>query len=156
MTTIAYKNGVIAYDSQITSGNTITYDDYQKCHEVKGVKFFMSGKTCDYTALQDAYFGGVVTREVDASAIVADGDSLWCVGAGVPEGFWKSPIMLDSIYAIGSGADHAITAMDMGATAYEAVRMAAKRDTGTGGIIRAVTINEGMADAKTNAPSVIA
>ncbi|ANH98953.1 proteasome subunit beta [Pseudomonas koreensis] len=145
MTTIAYKDGVIAYDSQITSGNTIIYDDYQKCHQVKGVRFFMSGKTCDYTALQDAYFGGVVTREVDASAIVADGEGLWCIGAGIQEGFWKSPIMLDSIYAIGSGSDHAITAMDMGASAYEAVQMAAKRDTGTGGTIRAVTVGVGKA-----------
>jgi len=143
MTTIAYKDGVIAYDSQITSGNTITYDDYQKCHEVKGVRFFMCCKTCDYTALQDAYFGGVVTKEVDASAIVADSDGLWCVGAGVQEGFWKSPVMLDSIYAIGSGADHALTAMDMGATASQAVQMAAKRDTGTGGTIRTVIIGAG-------------
>lgn len=145
MTTIAYKDGVIAYDSQITSGNTITYDDYQKCHEVKGVRFFMCGKTCDYTALQDAYFGAAVIRQVDASAIVADGEGVWCVGAGVEEGFWKSPIMLGATYAIGSGADHAITAMDMGATAYQAVQMAAKRDTCTGGTIRTVTIDPGRA-----------
>jgi ATP-dependent protease HslVU (ClpYQ) peptidase subunit len=140
MTTIAYKDGVIAYDSRITCGRTVTYDDYEKCHEVKGVKFFMCGKTCDYTTLQDAYFGAAVTKEVDASAIVADGEGLWCVGAGVEDGFWKSPIPSSAIYAIGSGADHAITAMDMGATAYQAVQMAAKRDTGTGGMIRTASI----------------
>lgn len=145
MTTIAYKDGVIACDSQITSGNTITYDDYQKCHEVKGVRFFMCGKTCDYMALQNAYFGSAVTNEVDASAIVADGEGIWCVGASVEDGFWKSPIMLNSTYAIGSGDDHAITAMDMGATAYQAVQMAAKRDTGTGGTIRTVIIDQGKA-----------
>lgn len=156
MTTIAYKDGVIAYDSQITCGSTVTYDDYEKCHEVKGVKFFMCGKTCDYTALQNAYFGAAVTREVDASAIVADGEGLWCVGAGVEDGFWKSPIPASAIYAIGSGADHAITAMDMGATAYQAVQMAAKRDTGTGGLIRTVIINEGVTDAKTTSPGVSA
>ncbi|ROM84863.1 proteasome subunit beta [Pseudomonas brassicacearum] len=154
MTTIAYKDGVIAYDSQITSGSTITYDDYQKCHEVKGVKFVMCGKTCDYTALQDAYFGASVTRDLDTSAIVLDGDGLWYVGADVQSGFWKSPVRLEASYAIGSGADHAITAMDMGLTAYQAVEMAAKRDTGTGGTIRTLIINEGMADAKTNAPGV--
>ncbi len=27
MTTIAYKDGVIAYDSQVTRGDVITYDD---------------------------------------------------------------------------------------------------------------------------------
>ncbi|WP_339419026.1 proteasome subunit beta [Pseudomonas sp. RL_105y_Pfl1_103] len=136
MTCIAYKNGVIAYDSQITCGSTITYDDYEKCHEVKGVRFVMCGKTSDYAALQGAYFGSSVTRDLDASAIVSDGEGLWCVGASIEDGFWKSPIPAGAIYAIGSGADHAITAMDMGASAIGAVEMAAKRDTGTGGIIR--------------------
>jgi hypothetical protein len=51
--------------------------------------------------------------------------------------------MVDSVYAIGCGSDHAITAMDMGATAYQAVQMAAKRDTGTGGTIRAATVGVG-------------
>lgn len=36
-------------------------------------------------------------------------------------------------YAIGSGAVHAITAMDCGKTAAQAVQMAAKRDCNTGG-----------------------
>ena len=39
-------------------------------------------------------------------------------------------------YAIGSGADHAFTAMDCGCSAKEAVQMAVKRDTCTGGRIR--------------------
>jgi hypothetical protein len=64
MTPIAYKDGVIAYDSQITSGNTITYDDYQKCHDVKGIRFFMSGKICDYSALQNTYFAACPPRRV--------------------------------------------------------------------------------------------
>ena len=64
--------------------------------------------------------------------------------------------MLGATYAIGSCADHAIPPMDMGATAYQAVQMAAKRDTGTGGTIRTVIINEGMADAKTTTPGVTA
>jgi hypothetical protein len=38
--------------------------------------------------------------------------------------------------AIGTGTDHAITAMDCGLSAREAVKMAMKRDTGTGGRIR--------------------
>ena len=71
-------------------------------------------------------------------------------------GLWKSPILLDRVYAIGSGSPFAFAAMDMGANAYKAVEMAAKRDTSTGGKIRTVIINEGMADAKTNAPGVTA
>lgn len=47
MTTIAYKDGVIAYDSQITRGNTITYDDYEKCVERNGVRLICSGAVSD-------------------------------------------------------------------------------------------------------------
>lgn len=89
MTPIAYKDGVVAYDSQITSGNTITYDDYLKCHEVEGDRFFMCGKICDYSALQNTYFGAAVTKEVEASAIVADGEGMvcrcWCSGCILEE-----------------------------------------------------------------------
>ncbi|MNC73653.1 hypothetical protein D3C75_1248910 [compost metagenome] len=63
---------------------------------------------------------------------------------GYTEGkLWKSPLLLDRPYAIGSGTDHAYTAFDMGATAYQAVEMAAKRDTGTGGNIRTLTVKAG-------------
>jgi hypothetical protein len=43
---------------------------------------------------------------------------------------------LDSVYAIGSGAEYAIGAMDFGATAQESVRISANRDVNTGGRIR--------------------
>jgi len=42
----------------------------------------------------------------------------------------------DKVYSIGSGSDHALTAMDMGATAEKAVEMAMQRDICTGGRIR--------------------
>uniref|UniRef100_A0AAU6W498 Proteasome subunit beta n=2 Tax=root TaxID=1 RepID=A0AAU6W498_9VIRU len=153
MTTIAYKDGVIAYDSQITSGNTITYDDYEKCHEVKGVKFVMSGKTSDYEDLQSAWFGASVTRNLEAAAIVFDSERLWYIGADTDSGFWKCPIDGKGLYAIGSGADHALTAMDMGATAGEAVEMAKKRDTGTGGQVRLLVIAMGRASEQANTSS---
>jgi hypothetical protein len=38
--------------------------------------------------------------------------------------------------AIGSGHKHAITALDLGCSAVEAIRMTIKRDACTGGIIR--------------------
>ena len=37
MTTIAYKDGVIAYDSRVTRGDLITDDDCDKCIERDGV-----------------------------------------------------------------------------------------------------------------------
>ena len=153
MTTIAYKDGVIAYDSRRTCDGRIITDSADKKREREGYMFFGCGSTSDILNLIDAFFGAKIKGECDAQAIVAFGG---CVTEIIlSEGrLFKYPV--DHEYAIGSGSDNAITAMDMGATAYQAVQMAAKRDTGTGGTIRTVIINEGMADAKTTAPGVTA
>lgn len=141
MTTIAYKDGVIAYDSQITRGDVITYDDYEKCIEQAGVKFFCCGTVSDYQRLVDAYFGAKPDGNIDATALVLDGDSLMMVAVDDATGLWKSPVMRDRPYAIGSGTPYAFAAMDMGASAEKAVEMAARRDTSTGGRIRSLWIS---------------
>lgn len=51
MTTIAYKDGVIAYDSRCTRATIITDDDCKKLDMVEGVHFLCSGATCDFDAL---------------------------------------------------------------------------------------------------------
>ncbi|MBD1589772.1 proteasome subunit beta [Pseudomonas typographi] len=144
MTTIAYKDGVIAYDSRISDGSFIIHDDYDKRHEVKGVQFVLSGKVCDYPKLIDAWFGGPVTVELECAALAYDGESLWYVGASPQHGLCKTPIWAERPYVMGSGGDHAITAMDMGATAAEAVEMAKKRDTSTGGKVRTLIVLPGV------------
>ena len=145
MTTIAYKDGVIAYDSRITNGSTITHDDFEKCQEVKGVKFVLSGYVCDYAKLIGAWFGETVTSTVECAALVFDGSALCYASYSAEDGLCKTPIWLERPYAIGSGSDHALTAMDMGATAYKSVEMAAKRNSSTGGTIRTVIIDPAKA-----------
>ncbi|AZF37708.1 hypothetical protein C4J88_2926 [Pseudomonas sp. R4-39-08] len=153
MTTIAYKDGVIAYDSRRTCDGRIITDCADKKRERDGHVFFGSGSTSDILNLMDAFFGAKIEGECDAQVIVVhDGrvtEIIWTEGR-----LFKYPV--DHEYAIGSGSDNAITAMDMGATAFQAVEMASKRDTSTGGTIRTMIIDEGMADAKTNAPGVTA
>lgn len=141
MTTIAYKDGVIAYDSQVTRGDVITDDDYEKCIEQKGVKFFCTGAVSDHQRLVDVYFGAKPEGNIDATALVTDGETLMHIAVDDDTGLWKSPIRLDRVYAIGSGTPYAFAAMDMGGTAYQAVEAAKKRDTSTGGKIRTLTIN---------------
>lgn len=142
MTTIAYKDGVIAYDSRVTRGDLITDDDCDKCIERDGVRFFLSGALCDYEALVAAYFGVAPSGKVDASAIVLDDGNLMMVAIDDDDGLWKSPIKPDRPYAIGSGTPYAFAAMDMGASAEKAVEMAARRDTSTGGKIRTLRIDQ--------------
>lgn len=140
MTTIAYKDGVIAYDSRSTRGTTILDDDTNKLQVVKGVRFLCTGATCDFAALIAAFFGADAPSAVEASALAWDGSALWLVGHDDKTGAWKDSLELDRPYAIGSGSNHALTAMDMGATAVEAIQMAKKRDTCTGGRVRKLVI----------------
>ncbi|PHX25815.1 proteasome subunit beta [Pseudomonas syringae pv. syringae] len=140
MTTISYKDGVIAYDSCCTRGTTITDDDCEKLETVKGVHFLCTGCTCDFDALIAAYFGTVASAPVESSGYAVDDGALWLIGHDDKTGFWKSRIRLDTGDAIGSGSAFALAAMDMGATAAEAVDAAKKRDTSTGGRVRTLNI----------------
>jgi ATP-dependent protease HslVU (ClpYQ) peptidase subunit len=139
MTTIAYKDGIIAYDGRVSRGSTIVYDDFDKMREREGVCFFGTGSTGDINELIGAWFGEEIVGECGANALVLHDGSLTLIG--YDEGkVWKSPVVLDRSYSIGSGSEHALTAMDMGASAYQAVEIAMKRDSCTGGKIRTITV----------------
>jgi len=144
MTTIAYKDGIIAYDSRIVQGITICDDDFEKCIFKDGFFFFLSGPTCDYEKFMNHFI-----NNRDESNLPVEG-----VGAFVYDkklgalyqvqnsenSFWYVRMETAKICSIGSGSDHAITAMDMGASAEAAIKMAMKRDTCTGGRIRTFKI----------------
>jgi hypothetical protein len=140
MTTIAYKDGVIAYDSRQTRNDRIVSDDAMKHQVVDGVSFFLSGAVCDEKALIAAYFGTPSQVPVECSGYVVDGGRLLMVGHDDKTGVWKQDLDLSNPDAIGSGSPYAIAAMDVGASAEDAVRAAMKRDIYTGGTIRTITI----------------
>lgn len=142
MTTIAYKDGVIAYDPRQTRGGAIVSDDCLKCEIVSGVSFFLSGCVCDEQALIAAYFGTPSKDPVECSGFVADNGKLMMVGHDDKTGIWKQPLDPANADAIGSGSANALAAMDMGASADEAVRAAMKRDIYTGGTARTMVIRE--------------
>lgn len=142
MTTIAYKDGVIAYDGRQTRNDRIVSDSAAKCQVVDGVSFFLSGAVCDEKALIAAYFGTASPVPVECSGYVVDDGKLMMVGHDDKTGIWKQELDLSNPDAIGSGAAYAIAAMDMGASAEDAVRAAMKRDIYTGGTVRTVTIKQ--------------
>lgn len=142
MTTIAYKDGVIAYDSRQTRGGAIVSDDCRKCEIVNGVSFFLSGCVCDEKALIAAYFGTPSKDPVECSGFVVDAGKLMMVGHDDKTGVWRQPLDPANPDAIGSGSAYALAAMDMGASAEEAVRAAMKRDIYTGGTVRTVVIHD--------------
>ncbi|MNJ79145.1 hypothetical protein D3C77_770710 [compost metagenome] len=62
------------------------------------------------------------------------------VGHDDKTGIWRQELDPANPDAIGSGAPYALAAMDMGASAEDAVRAAMKRDIYTGGKIRTLRI----------------
>jgi hypothetical protein len=133
MTTIVYANNEMAWDSRTTAGSAIASDDSQKRHVLNGVTFWMAGTVGDYEEFFLAYFGGRASRKLNVAAFILDKGKLHRAGFDDGE-VWLSPVRFPE--AIGSGSEHAITAIDCGCTPAQAVRMAAKRDTRTGGKIR--------------------
>lgn len=138
MTTIAYKDGVIACDGRITSGDTIFADARDKRQVRGGIWFFLCGE--DHAAAAVVNTWPDVEVPCDRwNALVYDGEALWYCGSTDGE-VWKCKQPANEPMAMGSGSDHALTAMDLGCTAKQAVKMAAKRDAGTGGKIRTYRI----------------
>ena len=144
MTTIAYKDGVIAYDSLETQGSHICDKDCNKHTVEQGIHFFMSGAACDEHALIDCFVNGRdgEGKELNCSAVAYDGEDIWECGFSSDDGFWKVRRKPELKLSIGSGSDYAFGAMDAGLSAKEAVKIAAGRDTGTGGRIRTFKIRK--------------
>ena len=145
MTTIAIKDGVVAFDSRISQEYKVLDDNFNKRRTEKGVEFFIAGNMTDDAAVMEGYFNG---KDVDedletqgkpcADFIIVDGKDVYYGGIS-EESFWKMKLTTTTPYAIGSGSEYALGAMDAGATAKEAVKIAC-RDVFTGGVIRTYRI----------------
>lgn len=132
MTTICYKNNIIAYDSRMMKGTVILSDNYDKMVDVNGIYFFFCGSTCDFDDFIDSYFGKKIDRLLDCQAFVYDHGNLFSVTFDNEEKeVLKSPLPLDIPDAIGSGSHFALMAMDLGSSAEGAIRLASKRDAFT-------------------------
>lgn len=137
MTTIAYKNGIMAVDSLITYDNVVRYNDFEKFKSVDGHMFFLCGEVSDWDLMIETYFKRAApTRDLDCSALVWDGQNMYMGAYRQNEGFWKELIPTNSHMALGSGTDFALMAMDLGQSAAEAVGSASRRCIRTGGILR--------------------
>ena len=64
------------------------------------------------------------------------------VGYDDKTGIWKQELDPANPDAIGSGSAYALAAMDMGASAEDAVRAAMKRDIYTGGRVRTMRVEQ--------------
>lgn len=132
MTTIAVKAGVMAADSRMTFGDRASRCD--KLYRRAGAIIGVAGDASPALLFVDWYGTGrprpelFVTGEAEFYALVLDDRGRiflfdkWCKGERIRE----------SSYAIGSGADLAVGAMDAGKSAIAAVKIACKRDVNSG------------------------
>lgn len=138
MTTIAYKDGVIAYDGRVRSCDTVVDDSFDKHLEKDGVHFFISGVNSDFDKFIKMYLSGELKSDhhMEIHAVILDKGRLYTAAYDDGTTLWVCPERAGNHFSVGSGSHHAITAMDCGLSAKEAVKMAAKRDSATGGKIR--------------------
>lgn len=139
MTTIAYRDGVLAADSRITAGNLIVPGGFYKVRRLPcGSLFAGSGSVDDIERILEAILVGDAPPSVrNTTAVTVDTKgAMWTYEGSVwvrqrgPYGAW------------GSGSPYAYGALAMGASAKDAVRIAIKFDNGSGGPVRAASIKE--------------
>jgi ATP-dependent protease HslVU (ClpYQ) peptidase subunit len=138
MTTIAYKDGIIAVDSRTTSGSTISSDRAQKIFYKDGVCFVLGGQMNLVDDLINSWPDlGIETENIGGFAW--DGEKLWEIVCS-DEKLTKQKHDVNEPWACGTGGDFALGALDMGATAEEAVKIAIGRDIYSGGEVKTVRI----------------
>lgn len=135
MTTIAYKDGVIAFDSRLSEDDLIISDSFSKHYSDDSIHVFFAGTVVLVPVLIDMLDGPLLAQAPgELEALVWNGKQLYW--AGIDGGYYyKMNINLDTPFAIGSGKIFAYTSFDMNGDAVTAVTMAAKRDKNTGGVI---------------------
>ncbi|PHR99248.1 MAG: proteasome subunit beta [Blastopirellula sp.] len=142
MTTIALdSNGLVAFDSRVTEGSTIVDDAANKHIKRNGVHYFFSGRDADEELLIAAVEGAIkedYADAIDVYAIIYKDGAFYTAGISQNDGYFWQKERLGNCVAIGSGGSHALTAMDCGLDAKEAVKMAIKRNAGSGGRVRTI------------------
>lgn len=144
MTTIAYKDGVIAGDSQSTGGgNLIISLATPKCFSKDGNLLGVCGLFGDNLKIIKWFHGGM---EGDVPEINEDSEAIIVTANGDLFGFWENQTMTKlgglDFYAIGSGSPIAFGALHMGATAIQAVEAAIAHDVYSGGEISSFSLRE--------------
>ncbi len=147
MTTVAYKSGLLAFDSRITQ-DTLSVGHGVKGRITKDYMIAAAGECQDIAAFFDWVEAGMTItdrpkfglndREVEVEALmVTKKGKIYCFDNRI------YPFEIDApFYALGSGGQLAMGAMACGASAFKAVKIASQYDTATGGEIKVLAIKK--------------
>lgn len=137
MTTIAVKDGVMACDSQLTNGVSGSVQKIRKKGDII-IGYCGDWIAAEYMAkyyLSDRQEELIEDRKDDVELIVLKKTGIYIVDKKLREAR-----ICGKHYSIGSGSMAAMTAMNMGATAIEAIREAIKVDEYSGGKIKSIAL----------------
>lgn len=144
MTTIVYRDGVMAGDGRETIQNDehssyyILRDNCIKVWRLPDGRLFGAahGSEC-IERLRDALMKGLPPPKLEdiAGMVVDRRHRIWLYEGNI----WQ-PVPKMKYYAVGSGSILAFSALDAGASAIEATKIAAKRDPFSGGKIHWVKL----------------
>jgi len=146
MSTVAYKDGIMVADSYCEVNGLLTR--YYKLRKTKNTLFGIVGHPVALEPMSDWFNEGADIDKIPA-CIKTDGEvdfELLIVTRAEPEAIYR--VLRDGFveqwsydaWAIGSGAGLAVGALDQGASAIEAVKIAAKFDKNTGGRICSIKV----------------
>lgn len=137
MTTIAYRDGILAADGRVTCDGLILTDTCKKITRLSdGALFTLCGvDTLEQRIIQwlEEDDDKPIPKGKGFCAILVDTDGVLETYNGRGEGFAPS---YGEFQAYGSGCEVAYGAMEMGASAKEAVEAAIKRNAFSGGAIQ--------------------
>jgi ATP-dependent protease HslVU (ClpYQ) peptidase subunit len=156
MTTIAFRDGLVAADSALSNGNTITIGATKIAKRPSDGAIIAATGSSAYNA---AFMRWALADEPDEKqpkrpddntrALIYKAGTIWIFESTEP----SPPYQHDApYYAAGSGMDFAIGAMAMGATAEQAVEVAVKHDAYTRGPI--IVLSEGLRMPEQTSPAL--
>mgnify|MGYP000645636905 CR=1 FL=1 len=142
MTTIVYdhKNKQIACDSRMSKSSGSYSNCYTKMVWNKNILFILTGSTCDMAYFRENYekYKKVeVDVELDCSGIIIRDGVAYNVF--IHEGVFNEDICFCDEFT-GSGGKYAVSSLDHGCTAKEAVEYAITRDCFSGGKVHVYDI----------------
>jgi len=143
MTTIVYdhKNKQIACDSRETAGGYLVTDEAVKYYMRDKVVWFICGTKGDANIFIDSFeHNKEVPANVECSGLFVENGVAYlaCISDGI---FKKDDVASND--GVGSGGWQALSAVDLGKTAKEAVEFAMIRDIHSGGKVHVYDIEKG-------------
>ena len=143
MTTIAIDHDSISADGRATDGNGyISSDNKKKLFKRDDVIYAFAGAVSDGNSLIDLVLDGISpsSNDLDCNLVTIDDEEILMHSFvdGVLRSWQVTPP-----YTLGSGDHFALAAMDLGLNSKQAVKLAMKRDSGSGGRIQTIKYKKG-------------